>query len=294
MEKDILENYLRAGNIASSVREKSRDIVKVGKSLTEIVEEIESLIKKEGAQPAFPVNISINDVAAHFTPTIGDTGAVKENDMVKIDVGVHVDGFVADTAVTVNFNKEHDGLVKAVEKALAEAVKLAIPGMHISEISRKIEETITGEGFKPVANLTGHGISRYDLHTEPSIPNVAHKSDIVLEENQVIAIEPFATNGAGFVKDSDNAFIFSLVGIKPVRNTDARKIIDFAQEMNGLPFAERWIPIGSLFKIRLALRELRERGNIHDYYVLKEVAGGLVSQAEHSIIVKDKPIVLTE
>ena len=144
-----------------------------------------------------------------------------------------------------------------------------------------------------MTKLTGHGINRYDLHTEPTVPNVSFKSDYRLKENQVIAIEPFATDGAGYIKDSENVFIFGLLEKKPVRSMDARKIIEFAEARNGLPFAERWIPIDSLFRIRIALRELRERGVLHDFNVLKEVNSGIVSQAEHTIIVRDTPLILT-
>ncbi len=293
MDKEVEKKYVKAGRIAAEVREASKKIVKVDKKLIDIAEEIEALIKEKGAEPAFPVNISIDDIAAHYTPTKNDESTIKEGNMVKVDVGVHIDGYVGDTAVTVNFNKDHDDFVKAAESALNEAVKLVKPGVLLSDISSVIEETIKNFGLKPVANLTGHGINRYDLHTEPTVPNVSFKSDYRLKENQVIAIEPFATDGAGYIKDSENVFIFSLLEKRPVRNVDARKIIGFAEARNGLPFAERWIPIDSLFRIRIALRELRERGVLHDFNVLKEVDSGIVSQAEHTLIVRDPPLILT-
>lgn len=289
-----MEKYIKAGKIAAEVRETSRNIVDVNERLIDIAEKIEALIREKGGEPAFPVNISINDIAAHHTPTKNDTDVIKENSIVKLDVGVHVDGYVGDTAVTINFNKDYDDLVKAAETALEEAVKIAVPDILISDIALTIEETIKGFGFKPVSNLTGHGINRYDLHTEPTIPNVSFSSNYRLKENQVIAIEPFATDGGGAVKDSENVFIFSLIEKRPVRNPDARKIIDFADSFNGLPFAERWIPIDSLFKVRIALRELRERGIVHDYNVLREIKGGMVSQAEHTLIISDPPIILTK
>jgi methionyl aminopeptidase len=294
MEKEIEEKYLEAGRIAADVREKSRNIVAVGAKLIDIAEKIENMIKFEGAEPAFPVNISINDVSAHYTPSKGEDSVVKENDIVKLDIGVHLDGYVADTAVTVNFNKDYEDLVKAAEHALHAAVKLVRPGALLSDISTAIEETIKNIGYTPINNLTGHGINRWDLHSEPVVPNVGFKGDYKLRENQVIAIEPFATDGAGYVKDSEQVFIFSIFEPKPVRSQDARKIIDTFIDRNGLPFAERWIPLDSLFKIRLALRELRERGVIHDYHVLKEGKGGMVSQAEHTLIVRDQPLIITK
>lgn len=294
MEKEIEDKYVKAGMITASVREKSKGIVAVGTPLMDIAEKIENMIRFEGAEPAFPVNISINDVAAHLTPTIGDSAAVKDGDVVKLDIGAHVDGYVADTAVTICFNKDYEDLVKAAEHALHEAVKMVRPGALLSDISTAIEETIKNIGYKPISNLTGHGIERWDLHTEPIVPNTSFKSDYRLEEEQIIAIEPFATDGAGYVKDSDQVFIFSIFEAKPVRSMDARKIISDFGSRNGLPFAERWIKLGSLFKTRLALRELRERGILHDYHVLKEAKGGVVSQAEHTLIVRDKPVIITK
>lgn len=293
MEKEIEENYVKAGKIAAEVREKSRHIVAVGTPLLEIAEKIESMIKFAGADPAFPVNISINDVAAHYTPTIGEKGFVKDGNLVKLDIGVHIDGYVADTALTVNFNKDYDDLLKAAEQALHEAVKLVRPGALLSDISSAIDETIKNAGYTPISNLTGHGIARWDLHTEPTVPNITFKSDYRLHEDQVIAIEPFATDGSGYVKDSDQVFIFSIFESKPVRNLDARKIISAFADRNGLPFAERWSPLDSLFKTRIALRELRERGILHDYHVLREAKNGMVSQAEHTLIVRDKPLIIT-
>ncbi len=294
MENEVQENYVKAGRIAAEVREKSRSIVAVGTPLLEIAEKIESMIKFSGGEPAFPVNVSINDVAAHYTPAKGEQSFVKDNDIVKLDIGVHVDGYVADTAVTINFNKGYDDLVKAAEHALHEAVRLVRPGALLSDISTVIEETIKNIGYKPISNLTGHGINRWDLHTEPTVPNVAFKGDYRLKENQVMAIEPFATDGAGYVKDSEQVFIFSIFETRPVRNPDARTIINTFADRNGLPFAERWVPLDSLFRTRIALRELRDRGILHDYHVLKEAKAGMVSQAEHTLIVRDPPLIITK
>jgi len=196
MEKETLNNYIKAGKIAAEARKTARNIVRPGSRHIDIVDEIEKFIRSKGGEPAFPVNISINDIAAHHTPTKNDTAVVKDGDIVKIDVGVHIDGYIADTAVTVNFNKDYDNLVKAAESALEEAVKIVKPDALLSDVSEAIEETISSFGYKPVDNLTGHGLNRFDLHTEPTVPNVSFTGDYRLKEGQVIAIEPFATNGA--------------------------------------------------------------------------------------------------
>lgn len=293
MDDDVIKKYLLAGKIAAEVREESRKWVFVGKSLLELAEQIETAIKEKGGEPAFPVNLSINEISAHYTPTKNDVSIIKEGDVIKVDIGIHVDGYIADTAYTVSFDEKYNYLVDAVKTALEESIKMCTPGTTIAEISEKIENTIRSFGCNPVSNLTGHGLERFTEHTDPEIPNVKINSSYALKENQVIAIEPFATNGEGRVKDTETVLIFMLSGRKPVRNPDARKIIEFAEKFNGLPFAERWIPL-SLFKIRLALRELRQRGVIYDYPILKEVSNGRVAQYEHTVIVKDKPIITTE
>jgi len=295
MDPEILENYIHAGKIASAVREESKPLIKVGAQLVDIAEKIEAMIREKGAEPAFPVNISLNDIAAHYTPTKNDATTIKADDIVKVDIGVHIDGFVGDTAYTICFNEHFDNLVKASQAALEEAIKFCTPGMHLHELSAAIETTIKSFGFKPIENLTGHGLEQFDLHAEPQIPNIKFSSHYELREDQVIAIEPFATTGAGKIKESEQVMIFRLLEPKPLRNFDARKIISFAEQFNGLPFAERWIENTGLsqFKTRIALRELRERGVIYDYPVLREVEKGLISQFEHTVIIKDQPIVTT-
>ncbi|MBI2075796.1 MAG: type II methionyl aminopeptidase [Candidatus Aenigmarchaeota archaeon] len=303
MDDEIKEKYIRAGKIASEVMEEGRNIIKPGIKLVEIAGKLEGMIKEKGGHPAFPLNLSLNELAAHYTPYKGDETTLKRNDVLKVDLGVHVDGYVADTAYTISFSEAHEKLSEASKTALENAVAVAKPGALISDISSKIEETIRGYGFNPVSNLTGHGLENYHLHAEPQIPNVRFNGLKRLSEGQVIAIEPFATAGAGRIKETEPILIFMFLKSRPVRNQDARKIIDFVQRFNGLPFAERWLmdkeaaSFGlpdSLFKIRIALKELREKGVIYDYAPLKEVANGLVSQYEHTIIVEEEPIVTTK
>lgn len=302
MNSGILEKYIKAGKIAAEVREESAKIAKVSMPLLELAEKVESLVKEKGAEPAFPVNLSLNSFAAHYTPQHNDETKIKDGDVLKIDVGAHVDGYIADTAVTVDFgaNKE---LLDAAKAALDAAVGLVKPGALINDISHAIEEVIKSFGLKPIENLTGHGLDRYIEHKEPTIPNVALRNNQTLEEDQVIAIEPFATSGIGHVKDFPEVMIFSFAADKPVRSVDAKKIAAYVSRFNGLPFAERWlftkeaaeagVP-DSLFKIRLALRELVQRGVFYSYPVLREAKNSLVSQAEHTIIVRDEPIIITK
>lgn len=295
MDADILDCYLRAGKIASAVREKSRRWVRNGERLLDAAEKIESEIRLLGGIPAFPVNISVNDIAAHYTPIDADEKIFGNEDIVKIDIGVHVDGYIADTAATIYLGEDlkKKALVQASKNALDSAIALATPGRKISEISAKIEEIIRSSGFVPVSNLSGHYLGRYIVHASPSIPNIRTDSPGILADGDAIAIEPFATTGAGSVKETGRAMIFSAAKIRPARLPAARRILGFAGGLSGLPFASRWIkePRGVLQD--RALSELVSVGALHAYPVLKEVAGGLVSQAEHTIIVGEKPKITT-
>ncbi len=301
MKDEILQKYIKAGKVTAAARDYGEKIAKPGVPLLELAEKVEAFIYANGAEPAFPVNLSLNELAAHYSPPFNDETKLKSTDVLKIDVGCHVDGFVADTSVTVQFGG-HEKLLAATRDALDAALDLVRPGAKISEISEVIEDAIRNHGYVPVNNLTGHGLGPYTVHMEPSIPNVRHSSPKVLEENQVIAIEPFASTGAGHVNDTNEIYIFALEEERPLRNPDAKKILAYARSLNGLPFAERWLmtkaaPFGvpsSMFKIRIALRELLSSGALHSYPPLRDAKNGLISQAEHSVIVRDDPIIITE
>lgn len=301
MNGQIIEKYVLAGKIAKEVRDDAAKMAKPGVKLIDIAEHVEKLIRKRGAEPAFPLNLSLNDLAAHYTPKHNDEIAIRDGDILKIDTGVQVGGYIADTAVSVQFGK-HEQLLKASEQALNAALDLVRPGQRISVISEAIEDTIKSFGFVPVSNLMGHGLEQYAIHTEPSIPNVKSASPKILEENTAIAIEPFATNGYGVVNDTKEALIFEFNEPKSVRNQDAKKIMAFVQRYNNTPFAERWllsreanefgIP-NSLFTVRMALKEMIDRGILYTYPPLRDAKGGMVSQFEHTVLVLEDPIVTT-
>lgn len=296
MQKEVLEKYMQAGAIAKQVLEYGCALIKENVPVLELAEAIEKKIFELGAKPAFPVNIGINDVTAHFTPKLNDSLAVNASDYVKIDVGVHIDGYIADCARTVRL-AEKDKMIECSEKMLAEALKLFVPGTKIGEIGESVENVTKEFGFNPVRNLTGHGLDRYNLHAGVVIPNVKTGSQKVLQVSEVYAVEPFCTSGEGWVGDSRPASIFRLLQEKPVRLQDARAIINFAKKYSGLPFARRWLQQSlklSDAKLDTPLRQLVAAGALHPYYVLKEVSGKPVAQAEHTVIVKDKPIITTK
>lgn len=281
MDREILEKYRTAGRILAEVLQEARPRVEVGASLLDVADYVEGAIRSRGAQPAFPCNISLDRSAAHYTPTPDDRSIFGEN-MVKLDVGVHVDGYIADSAITVDLSG-HDKLTEASCAGLEAALELVGPGVSTADIGKAIEEAITGYGYKPVSNLTGHGLSRYQAHDEPAVPNKAMEKGVILLEGDVIAIEPFATNGSGRISEAPINEIYGLSAPRPVRLPAARVLMKEIQESyQTLPFARRWLK-GE--RAEYALMQLLRSGVVHRYPVLWEVEGALVSQAEHTVVV---------
>jgi len=288
------EKYIEAGRIAALARDTGVNLVKEGAKVLDIAEAIERKIIQLGGEIAFPVNISINDLAAHYTPIKNDPLLIQKDDYVKIDVGAHVDGWIGDTAVTIKPSGKDD-LIICSEQMLENAIRIIRPGIKISEIGQVIEETAERHGFNPINNLTGHSLDQYRLHAGISIPNIKNTNNFELKENQVIAIEPFCTTGNGHVKDSGQAKIFMWIADKPSRLIEGRKIIELAKtKYKRLPFTPRWITEISSLKAQIAIRQLVQANGLHQFSPLREVSNKPVAQSEHTIIIKDKPIITTK
>jgi len=281
LEAEQYEKHRKAGEILATVRAEAVEHVEVGASHLEVAEHVEDRIRELGGQPAFPVNVSIDEQAAHATPTADDEATFGE-EMVNLDIGVAVDGWLADSAVTVDHSGNAD-LVEASAEALEAAIDLVGPGVQTGELGAAIEETIGGYGYNPVVNLTGHGLGHWEQHTEPNIPNRAVSQGVELSVGDVVAIEPFATDGAGKVTEGNDEEIFALEHERSVRNRQARQVLEqITDEFRTLPFATRWVDSS---RAEMALRRLKRQDVVHGYPVLKEEAGRLVSQKEHTVIV---------
>jgi methionyl aminopeptidase len=280
------EEYKKAGKIAARVMEEGLKMIKPGAKLLDVANAIEGLIEENGAKPAFPVNISVNSIAAHYSPDAWDESTFKRGDLVKLDIGVHLEGYIADVAKSKDLG-DNSKLIEASKEALQNAIDAIKPGVMTNEIGAIIEETIEGYGFKPVANLTGHMLTQWNLHGGVVIPNVNTRHGNLIEEEQVYAIEPFATDGFGRVVDESNAIIFRYIADRPIRMKEARDILKYAKENFGtFPFAERWIAnMVPRLKLTQALRQLILAKAFHAYHILREKEHGTVSQAEHTIIV---------
>jgi len=290
-----MDNWIKAGKIASKARTYGYSLIKEGVIIREVLDKIEAFIEKEGGKAAFPAQISINQIAAHYTSLPSDILTFQKGDICKLDLGVSIEGAIADTAITKEIGNKNQKLVEASKIALEEALKLIKPGVELNTIGKKINEVITSYGFNPIKNLSGHELGEYQVHTGISIPNYNDGNKTLLKENQIIAIEPFATTGEGFVKEGKPSTIYRLINTKPIRSPSSRKIQKYLEEeFKTLPFCIRQLTKKfSQPQVSLAIRELEKAGNIYQYPQLPEKSNGLVSQHEHTVIVKDKPIITT-
>jgi len=295
LPEEVLEKYRRAGRIAREARDYGAGLVREGASLLEAVNTIEALIMSRGARPAFPVNIAINEVAAHFTPRHDEVDLrFKKGDVVKLDVGVHVDGYIGDTAVTIEVGSgSWTDMRKASEEALAAAIELLRPGVDLSLVGQAIETTIAARGFKPIENLTGHSLERNVLHAGISVPNIKEKGAGTVREGDVLAVEPFATNGMGRVDGKKNSSIYRFVRRRFARTSEARSLLNVIEaSFPSLPFSERWC-VRHEKNALPALEALVRCGAVSFYPTLREVDDGIVTQAEHTVVITAGGAVVT-
>ncbi|WP_251328019.1 type II methionyl aminopeptidase [Haloplanus pelagicus] len=283
LDEETVEKYRRAGEALRTVLDEAAAMIEPGVTHLEVAEHAEARIDELADGPAFPVNISVDEEASHSTPARDDDAEFGE-EMVCLDVGVHVDGYVADAATTVDLSGNPE-LVEAAEEALDVAIDAVAPGVDTGTIGAEIEDVIRGYGYTPVLNLSGHGVEQWDAHTGPSVPNRGVDRGAELEVGDVIAVEPFATDGRGKVSEGNKEEIYSLERERSVRNRQARQILDTVTEKyRTLPFAARWFDVS---RAEMALRRLKQQDVVHGYPVLKEEDGRLVSQAEHTLIVTE-------
>jgi len=290
-DKEALEKFRVSGKILRETREEMKLFVRENMPIVQVCEKAEALIREKGGKPAFPCNVSINEIAAHYTSPPNDERKIPEKALVKVDMGVHVDGYVTDTAFTACFNPEHDIMVNAAEDALQTAIDNMHADMSISKIGAIIEKTIKNRGFKPIANLTGHSVGRYLIHAGTSIPNVMQLSFAKVKAGEVFAIEPFVTlpNAVGRVEDSAEITIFRLVKAKSMKNTYAKQLLKYIEgNFRSLPFAERWLKgVVPNDQHDEAFKELLKSKALMGYPVFVEVSRKLVAQAEHTVLITE-------
>lgn len=288
MNKQYKQDFLKAGELAGIVRAYGKSLIVKGASYNEVLTKILEKIKELGARPAFPPQIALNDIAAHFLPQ-PDEDITFTDQVVKLDIGVSYNGAIGDCAVTVDLSGRYGKLVEAAEAALKAAEGIIAVGLPIRNIGKIIAETIATYGFKPVKNLSGHGLGQYQIHTPPHIPNCDDDSKGVLKPGMTFAIEPFATTGRGYIVEQGEATIFSFAKRRPIFDELSRGLVNKIKEFQGLPFSiHDMLQDGSnLADVKKGLKALVDSGSIHAYGPLVEQKGSFVAQAENSVLIDE-------
>ena len=288
---DDLERFREAGAIARKVRDEACRMIREGARVIEICEAVENMIREQGAQPAFPCNVGINEVAAHYTSPPGDQLTIPPKSIVKIDLGVSLDGYLADTAATVALAPELEPLAEAARIVLHEAIKAMKPGVSVSSIGYVIQKTANKLGFKTIRNLTGHEIKRYELHAGTTIPNIGVPCPGKLKEGHIYAVEPFITTlrAAGEVISAKLVTIFrvnpSRLKLRKLKAEEREFMKLLTEKFDGLPYTPRWIE--NFEKVQAMHERLAKMGRIYGYPVLVERLGEPVAQAEHTVIITE-------
>jgi methionyl aminopeptidase len=286
--KDEWEKWRRAGVVAREALNLARPMVEPGAKVLDIINTVENYIRENSSGTSFPCNVSLNNIAAHYTSPLNDETVIQEGDLVTVDCGSHVDGCIADTAFTIALNPDHQDLVKAAEDATNVAIQMMRPGAKLNTIGALIEDTITNAGFKPIKQLTGHQLKEYELHADKQVPCISGKSEVLVEEGETYAVETFASTGSGNITDLPNPTIYQLLPIRvPLRFSGSKQFIGIARkEYKEFPFAERWLAERMKHAtLKMAIKELRQHGALYAHPILAEEKGEFVSQHEHTIII---------
>lgn len=293
----VPEQYFNSGRIVREVREWIRRNIGVGTGVLETAVKVEDEIVRRGGRPAFPTGIGVNHVTAHYAPQEGEERRIEDGDLVKIDYGVHIEGYLADTSITITENPEYHHLIEATERALHAAIDVAKRDRRIGEISRAIEIVAANEGFKPINNLSGHTVQQYVVHAGKSIPNLYTPGLPMLKKDDVFAIEPFLTlaDAAGYVVNaSEEATIYSLIMRKRTNVAELDSLLDrIWEDRKTLPFTPRWYggdyKDGRLLKL---LKELEKRRLVRSYPTLVEATQRPVAQFEHTMTIADSGVTI--
>lgn len=296
--EEEIEKFKSAGKIVRETKAEMKRFVREGMPIIEVCEKAESLIREKGGKPAFPCNVSINEIAAHYTSPPNDHKIIPEKAIVKVDVGAHVDGYVADSEITICFDPEYASMDETAEQALETAVDSIHSEMFTSKLGSIIENAIKSRGFKPISNLTGHQVGRYLVHAGTSLPNVSHTSLSKIKLGNIYAVEPFVTlpNAAGRVENSEETTIFRFLRSGRLKNPYAKRLLKYIEEsFRTLPFAERWLQ-GTIPRehYQEAFQELLSSRCLMSYPVFIEASRKPVAQAEHTLLItEDGCVVLT-
>jgi methionyl aminopeptidase len=285
----VTDYYVKAGSVCRQVKKEIEARNWEGKTYLELSEFVESNIRNLGATPAFPCNICANESAAHYTAEIDDQKIIPHNSILKVDLGAHVEGCIADTAVTLCYNDELLDMTEATKSALNEALKVIKDGVRTSDVGKMVESYASRRGYQPISNLSGHSLDKYVIHAGTSVPNVWSPSFSSFKQGRFYAVEPFFTTlrGSGIVVEGSSENIFALVARKNTKDQELNRFLEVVwNDRKTLPFAARWyekeFPKKKLLEIIPRLVKMKL---IHGYAELVEAKAEPVAQAEHTVAV---------
>ena len=286
MNSEEIIKWKEAGKLARNALNFGKALIQDGASMLDVTESIENFVIEKNGELAFPTNLAINNVGAHWTPSTKSKEIFHTGDVVKLDVGVHIEGYIGDNALTVEIGSgKYRKMIEASRETLNTAIEVASPGVNVGIIGQAVQDTIEGYGYRPIANLTGHGIKRYNLHSGVSIPSIRERGGSVLKSGDVVAIEPFVTDGAGRVGGKRNSNIYHLRQVRKIRDEKATELmIEIQDRYHGLPFAERWLH-SIQDDATKSLQKLIRSGVVSYYPILNELGKGIVTQSEHTIMI---------
>lgn len=293
MRDEDIQDYIKAGKAAIAAKKLAKHLISPGESFLEIGNKCEAEIIKTGCELSFPINMSLNEIAAHYSPQIDDQTIIPEKGLLKIDVGAHYNGYIADSAFTINIDEDPklQNYVEAAKDALEAAIEKFEPGVQLFEIGEVIEEKILSRGLRPIKNLGGHELKRFNLHAGLFIPNFKAKMhNQIVKPGDAFACEPFATSGIGRVEDGKNYYIYRF--LKKNRKNMSYEELAFMDKIEKnfkhLPFSPRWIENKNLIpknKIKRILEKFKSKNIVDIYYTLVESTKEPVAQEEHTIVI---------
>ncbi|KAK3685770.1 methionine aminopeptidase 2-like protein [Podospora appendiculata] len=311
MNADFLTDYRHAAEAHRQTRQWAAKNIRPGWTLTDIANGIEDSVRAlvghqgldEGdamvAGMGFPTGLSLNHCAAHFTPNAGNKLVLHEDDVMKVDIGVHVNGNIVDSAFTLAFNPRYDPLLEAVKAATNEGVKQAGIDVRVGDIGAAIQEVmesyeveINGQTHqvKPIRNLNGHNILPYSIHGTKSVPIVKSNDQTKMEEGDVFAIETFGSTGLGVVHEDGEVSHYAKCRDAPkvdLRLSSAKSLLSVINKNFGtLPFCRRYLDRLGQDKYLLGLNNLVANGIVESYPPLWDKKGSYTAQYEHTILLR--------
>lgn len=300
------QDFRKGAEIHRRVRHKAQSSIRPGMTMIEIANLIEDSVRNYSGNDhtlkagiGFPTGLSLNHVAAHYTPNTGDKLILKKDDIMKVDIGVHVNGRICDSAFTMTFNEDgkYDTIMQAVKEAtytgikeLGIDVRLNDIGAAIQEVMESYEMEENGKTYpiKCIKNLNGHNIDDFVIHSGKSVPIIANGDMTKMEEGETFAIETFGSTGNGYVLPEGECSHYAtnkgVEHLKPPSERSKQLLETIKQNFGTLPWCRRYLERTGEEKYLFALNQLVRHGIVEEYPPIVDKRGSYTAQFEHTIL----------